>query len=188
MPSTYATRTCFPSRGQRVIALVMLALLVAGALARQGFAADSAKTITLGESLSESERAELLDYFGAKDTDNIEIVTVDDTKKAMAGVVTDFSISLAVSSTSLTCRDLGQGLTVKTHNINAITPSMYAIALVTAGIGDAELLVAAPDDGPAGGMTALTGVFKTWDIAPCDSGSTTKKRQQLALEELTLTE
>jgi hypothetical protein len=35
-------------------------------------------------------------------------------------------------------------------------------------------------------MTALAGIFKTWDIAPCSSGNTTKNRQRLALEQLTL--
>jgi hypothetical protein len=35
-------------------------------------------------------------------------------------------------------------------------------------------------------MTALAGIFKTWEIAPCTSGNTTPERQQLALQELAI--
>jgi hypothetical protein len=35
-------------------------------------------------------------------------------------------------------------------------------------------------------MTALTGIFKTWDLAPCSSGNTSGSRQQLALQQLAL--
>jgi hypothetical protein len=82
---------------------------------------------------------------------------------------------------------LGDGLDVTTSNITLVTPGLYAMALVTAGIGDGTLVVAAPASAQAQGMTALTGVFKTWEISPCESGVTNKKRQRLALEELTLT-
>lgn len=174
-----------PTRGQRAIVLLMLAAVFVGLVARQGFAAESGKTIMLGESLSAAERSELLEFFGASQDDRIETVTLAETQAAMQGVI-DRTISSAYSSTSLTCRDLGEGLEVKTRNITVITPSLYAIALVTAGLGDGELLVAAPNGAPAEGLAALTGVFKTWAIAPCESGSTTDDRQRLALEELAL--
>jgi len=61
------------------------------------------------------------------------------------------------------------------------------MALATAGIDDATLIVAAPDDAPAEGMTALTGVFQTWDLAPCGGASLDPDRQALALAELALT-
>jgi uncharacterized protein YpuA (DUF1002 family) len=178
-------KSALPARGQRAVAFLVLFALFAGFLAHHGMAADNGKTIMLGETLSDAERTELLDYFKAGSNDRVEIVTVDDTQKAMTGII-DKVPNTAYSSTALTCRDLGDGLEVKTRNITLITPSLYAMALVTAGIGDGELLVAAPDLAAAQGMTALTGVFKTWDISPCDSGSTTKSRQRLALEELAL--
>jgi uncharacterized protein YpuA (DUF1002 family) len=174
-----------PSRGQRAVVLLLLAVLFAGVIAHQGFAADDGKTIMLGESLSDAERQELLDFFGANGDDRVETVTVSETQDAMEGII-NRSFSTAYSSTSLQCRELGDGLEVKTRNITIITPSLYAMALVTAGLGDGELLVAAPNGAPAEGLTALTGVFKTWDIAPCDSGSTTQERQRLALEQLAL--
>lgn len=165
------------------IGIALLLVAVLGFVSNVGLAANSGKTITLGESLNTDEKKELLDFFGAKSNDKVETVTVADTKKAMKGII-DRQFSSAYSSTALTCHPLGDGLDVSTRNITVITPSLYAMALVTAGIGDATLVVAAPNDAPAEGLTALTGVFKTWDIAPCDSGSTSDARQRLALEQL----
>lgn len=179
------THRGLPSRGQRAIALLLFVAIFAGLLATQGFAQDGGKTIMLGESLTDAERQELLDFFGAEPGDQVETVTVAETQDAMQGII-NRSFSTAYSSTALQCRELGDGLEVKTRNITVITPSLYAMALVTAGLGDGELLVAAPNGAPAEGLTALTGVFKTWEIAPCDSGSTSPDRQRLALEQLAL--
>ncbi|MFL5760295.1 MAG: DUF1002 domain-containing protein [Thermomicrobiales bacterium] len=172
--------------GHRIAAMLAIVALFAALFGSVGYAASSKKTITLGESLSDAQKQELLDYFGAKSSDKVIKVTAADTEKAMKGII-ETAFSGAYSSTALTCRDLGDGLDVSTRNIYVVTPSMFAMALVTAGIGDAKLVVAAPNDAQAQGMTALTGVFKTWAIAPCDSGQTSSARQHLALEELALT-
>jgi uncharacterized protein YpuA (DUF1002 family) len=144
--------------------------------------------ITLGESLSPDQRTELLTYFKAGKDDQILTITTADTVKAMEGIFPANAISSAFSSTALTCRALGDGLDVSTNNITVVTPGLYAMALVTAGIGDATLVVAAPAGlADVQGMTALAGVFQTWDLSPCASGDASKTRQRLALEELTLT-
>jgi uncharacterized protein YpuA (DUF1002 family) len=173
-------------KSYRLWALLVVTALFASIVAEVGLAASSGKTITLGESLNDAQKQELLDYFDAKKSDEVITVTAEDTRRAMEGII-EISFTGAFSSTALTCRDLGDGLDVTTRNINFVTPSMFAMALVTAGIGDAKLVVAAPDSAQAQGMTALTGVFKTWDIAPCESGETNGDRQRLALEELALT-
>ena len=179
------------SRPKRAVALLGLFALLASLLAQGGLAQEQpqGKTITLGESLTDPQRQELLDYFEADaDDDTIETVTNADTVEAMQGIFDMTGITTAFSSTALTCRTLGDGLDVTTRNIQTVTPALYAMALVTAGIGDADLVVAAPIDLPGvTGLTALTGVFKTWDVAPCESGDTSADRQRLALEELTLT-
>src|SRR5215216_2550711 len=171
--------------------LAAVSLLIIGmvALPLVQISAEEGKLITLGESLSPEERTELLTFFGFKSSDDPDPITVTtaETIKAMDGIFPASAISSAYSSTALTCRNLGDGLDVTTNNITLVTPGLYAMALVTAGIGDATLVVAAPASKQAQGMTALTGDFKTWDIAPCDSGDTSKARQRLAMEELTLT-
>jgi uncharacterized protein YpuA (DUF1002 family) len=166
-----------PARNARtIIALVAVLLVVGGSWAQIGSAAQKKKTqtITLGESLNDVQRTELLGVFSAAPDDRIITITMTDTLEAMAGISMTGSITSAYSSTALKCRNLGEGLDVTTSNITLVTPDLYAIALVTAGIGDATLIVAAPAALPAPGMTAIAGNVKTWDLAPCARGDPTK--------------
>ncbi len=174
----------------RWMTAIGLALAIVASVAGQaGFAAKKGKVITLGESLSDAQRQEMLDFFKKGPNDKVYTITEAETNEAMKGILDDIGqgVTGAYSSTALSCRDLGEGLEVQTRNISLVTPSMYAMALVTAGIGDATLVVSGPYDSSALGTTALAGVFKTWDLAPCASGNTSKERQRLALEELALT-
>jgi uncharacterized protein YpuA (DUF1002 family) len=191
MTSTRSTRAIGIEWRRFGPTLTMLALLLSvfGATAlNYGSAANKVTTIiSIGESNSEAQRQELLVYFGAKENAKVDTVTVADTQAAMQDVIPGFSLSSAFSSAALTCRPLGEGLDVSTINITQITPAMFAMALVTAGVGDATLIVAAPGSAPAQGMTALTGIFNAWDKLQCESAQTTSARQQLALRELALT-
>lgn len=185
----HATDEARPRRtlGLRAVVIVML-LLVSWVSSTRALQEEPDRVITIGESNSPEQRQQLLDIFGADDNDRVITITVDQTADAMEGIFDLTGITSAYSSTALTCRELGEGLEVTTRNIQQITPGLYAMALVTAGIGDAELIVAAPDGLAAvRGQTALAGVFETWDIAPCESGNTSRARQRLALEQLTLT-
>lgn len=165
------------------VILTMVVALPAAAMQQ-----DPDRVITIGESNSPEQREQLLQIFNANDNDRVITITVEQTADAMEGIFDLTGIETAYSSTALTCRELGEGLQVTTRNIQQITPGLYAMALVTAGIGDADLTVAAPDGLAAvRGQTALAGVFETWDIAPCESGNTSAARQRLALEQLTLT-
>lgn len=178
------------SRSFRWIVAIGLAIAIVASVAGQaGLAAKKGKVITLGESLTDAQRQEMLDFFKKGPNDKVYTITEAETNEAMKGILDDIGqgVTGAYSSTALTCRNLGEGLEVQTRNISLVTPSMYAMALVTAGIGDATLVVSGPYDSSALGTTALAGVFKTWDLAPCESGNTSKERQRLALEELALT-
>ena len=172
-----------------VMALLALVFVVVGvAVTSGGRAQEKSRTIiSIGESNTDTQRQELLGYFGADDDAAVDVITVADTQEAMQDVIPGFNLSSAYSSAALTCRPLGEGLDVSTINITQITPAMFAMALVTAGVGDANLIVAAPATAPAQGMTALTGIFEAWDKVECDSAQTTTKRQQLALRELAIT-
>lgn len=149
-------------------------------------AAEPTTTVAIGESNSDAERAELLDLFGVVDSDGVVGITVEETFQAWEGIFDLSGVTSAYSSTALTCNLARPGIDVTTSNIEVIPPELYALALVTAGMADAELVVAAPDDAPALGMTALTGVFKTWDRSPCASMDSDPTRRQFALEQLAL--
>ncbi len=150
-------------------------------------AEDTSTTITIGESNTDAQVQEILGYFGAEQATPTLTVTLADTQREMDGIFDTSGITSAYSSTALICRTAGSGLDVSTYNITVVTPGLYAMALATAGVDDAELIVAAPEDAPAEGMTALAGVFATWKTGPCASGALNPDRQRLALEELALT-
>ena len=179
------SRRAHPAAARHVVLAMVVAVLV-GLIANPGYAAKSGKTITIGESNDEAQRQELLGYFGATGDDKVEIVTVAQTQKAMEKVIPNYDVPGAFSSTALTCRGLGEGVDVTTINIYQITLAMYAMALVTAGVGDAELIVAAPAAASAAGMTALAGIFQSWQSNPCAASTTTRARQELALREIAL--
>ncbi len=169
-----------------------VALLIIGAMLLAGHpsparAADAAFRVTIGESNTATQTADLLDHFGAKEEDVIATVTLDEATRAMRGFFDLSGITAAYSSTALRCDPAGSGLTVTTRNITVVPASLYALVLTTAGIDDATLAVAAPADAPGQGMTALSGVFATWENAPCRSGIVDLQRQRSARAQLGLT-
>ena len=171
----------------RLGAVVGLCALGCVVLPGTAIAADPTTTITIGESNSSAQVEELLASFGARGDEPVTTVTVDETARAMEGIFDTSGITSAYSSTALTCLEQGAGLEVATRNITVVAPALYAMALATAGIDDATLVVAAPDDAPAEGMTALTGVFAAAERGACPSSASEPGRQRLALEELALT-
>ena len=171
----------------RVAAVLTFCALCSAAMPRSASAQEATTTITIGESNSPAQMEEILAAFEARGDEPVATVTVDETARAMDGIYDTSGITSAYSSTALTCRSEGEGLEVVTRNITVVPPALYAMALATAGIDDATLIVAAPADAPAEGMTALTGIFATAETSPCPSSASDPNRRRLALEELTLT-
>ena len=66
----------------------------------------------------------------------------------------------ALSSVKIEEADVGAGVSVETHNISFCTEEMYTNALVTAGISDANVTVAAPFE--ISGTAALVGAMKAY--------------------------
>lgn len=89
----------------------------------------------------------------------------------------------AWSSVVIVKREKGNGINISTKNINYCTIGMYKNALVTAGIEDADIIVAGPQ--PISGTAALVGIFKAYNDM---SGSEIpEERVDTALNELVLT-
>ena len=76
----------------------------------------------------------------------------------------------------------GDGIQVTTQNINWVSESMYASALATAGIKDAEVNVACPVK--VSGTAALAGIFKAYEAT---SGELSEVAKDVAAEELVTT-
>lgn len=168
------------------VALLIVGLMLLAGHPAPARAADAALRVTIGESNTASQTADLLDHFGAEEEDVIATVTLGEATRAMRGFFDLSGITSAYSSTALRCDPAGSGLTVTTRNITVVPASLYALVLTTAGIDDATLAVAAPADAPGQGMTALTGVFATWEHAPCRSGTVDAGRQRSARAQLGL--
>lgn len=165
------------------VALLIGAIMLPFAAGAQG----QPKLITLGSDLTAEQQEAMLQLFQAnRETDQIFLVTTDEMRAAMQEIIPIPEGYTSVSSTALTCGAPGSGLTVRTENITRVSASMYTIALITAGVGDANLVVAAPPEAPGEGMTALTGFFKSLENGGCGRGSLDPTRRQLALRQLAL--
>lgn len=70
------------------------------------------------------------------------------------------------SSAKITRRDAGKGLVISIvtqDNITQVTPDMYANAMLTAGIEDAVVEIAAPRK--VTGHSALVGIYKAYEVS-----------------------
>ncbi len=171
--------------GPLSVALALVAFVLA-AQTGSVLAAEGVRTVSIGESNSETQRQEILGLLNASAADQEVTVSVAETFQTMEGVFDLAGVDSAYSSTALTCNAEGSGIDVLTRNIEVIPPELYALTLLTAGMSDVQLSVAAPTDAPALGMTAITGVFKTWDLAACSASGADPARRQLAVEQLAL--
>jgi uncharacterized protein YpuA (DUF1002 family) len=164
---------------------LVLLLLVSASYAH---AQAQPKIVTLGDDLTPEQRAELLTRFGATEgVDTILTINRDEQIAAMQNIIPVDAGYTAISSSALTCPAPGSGLQITTENIDLVTPAMYAGALLTAGITDAQLTVAAPAGAVSQGMTALTGIFRAFDNGACGRAAVDPLRQELATRWLATT-
>jgi len=168
----------------RLIAGGMAALLLALCLAPAAAAGEG--VVTWGADLSASERTKAAQLLGIQPGEAArELVVTNAEEHALLGdaVPASYLGTRAVSSAYVRPMAAGSGLSISTYNITWVSRRMFAQALVTAGVRDAEVTVAAPV--PVSGTAALTGIFKAFETA---SGEELPRRaKQLAGEELYIT-
>lgn len=165
------------------VCVAVLLLLLPVARAQQG-----AKIVVLGADLREDQRAALLGRFGVDQMQTrIETITTAETQQVMQNIIPMNQGYTAVSSSLLECTGAGSGLRVVAENLTRVTAGMYASALVTAGVSDANVIIAAPQDAPAEGMTALAGLFKGLNSGICGSDTLDPRREALAYRQLAVT-
>ncbi|MGI6679602.1 MAG: DUF1002 domain-containing protein [Dehalobacterium sp.] len=148
--------------------------------------AGKTEAVSLGADLTSAQKSQMLEQFGVSDQgiDIIE-VSIHDVEKHLKGIATKEKIGTkAISSAHVKLLPEGEGLAVSTHNITWVTNEMYANAMVTAGVKDARVTVAAPFD--VTGTTALTGIMLAFEEATGKKLSTSAK--ETANEELFVTE
>lgn len=138
--------------------------------------ADGVNVVTLGKDLSENQREDMLDLFNVKkDEVNIIEVNNEEERRYLEGIASESQIGKkTISSAYVEILKEGEGIDVSTYNINWVTREMYESALVTAGLKDAKVTVAAPFE--VSGTGALTGIIKAFEEATGKEISEEQKR------------
>ncbi|WP_347549577.1 DUF1002 domain-containing protein [Pseudalkalibacillus hwajinpoensis] len=140
--------------------------------------------VTLGEDLTEDQKQKLLEEMEApKDVMTVP-VTNEEEHQYLGDYISKALIGTrALSSSSITIAKKDAGLSVETNNINWVTDDMYANALITAGVKDADIYVTAPTE--VSGTAALTGLIKAYELSSDEV--IPEEQKQVANEELVTT-
>ncbi|NLU11261.1 MAG: DUF1002 domain-containing protein [Tepidanaerobacter acetatoxydans] len=162
-----------------IITSILITLMPIGVLA------DQADVVIFGADITQSQRQEMLKIFNVNENDvMILTVTNDEEREYLEGLVPEQQIGTrAISSAYVKLAPKNSGIKVETYNITWVTKEMYANAMVTAGIEDAEVIAAAPFK--VSGTAALTGIMKAFEKA--SGKKLSQEAKKTASEELVLT-
>lgn len=159
-----------------------------------GYAADTSKKaideklgvpiVVYGANLSEAEKESVKKSLKVDEEPEIEEITVSG--QDLVKYIKDSNASSRMySSAKITRKDAGEGLVidiVTPDNITQVSAEMYANAMLTAGIEDATVEVAAPK--AVTGHSALVGIYKAYEVT---TGETLDiERTDVANEELSV--
>lgn len=122
--------------------------------------------VSLGADLNEQEKSTVLNLLGinAEELGNYTVATVtNQDEHDYLDSYLDKSVigTRALSSVLVEGKEEGNGIQVTTKNITYCTPGMYENALATAGIKDADIIVAGPFN--ISGTAALVGAIKSYE-------------------------
>jgi uncharacterized protein YpuA (DUF1002 family) len=122
--------------------------------------------LALGGDLTADEQHTVLSYMGidAADLDEYDVVytTNEEEHQYLDEYVPSQKIGTrSLSSVMIALTDEGSGLKISTYNIDYCTVGMYKNALATAGVQDANVIVAGPFS--LSGTAALVGTLKAYE-------------------------
>jgi RNA polymerase sigma factor (sigma-70 family) len=117
--------------------------------------------VVYGDDLTDADRQEVAALLGDEQASVSATVSHDELASTLRqhGLPVS-SNDQAISSARLTCLGARSGLTVQMYNISGIPAPAYAAAMLTAGVFDGSLLIAAPASKPVTGEAALMGALK----------------------------
>ncbi|WP_203334177.1 DUF1002 domain-containing protein [Planococcus beigongshangi] len=120
--------------------------------------------VVYGGNLSEAEKASVSEDLSVEDEAEVEEIEV--TGEDLVAYIKDGDARARMfSSAKITRQDEGKGLVIQIvtpDNITQVTAEMYANAMLTAGIENATVEVAAPK--PVTGHSALVGIYKAYEV------------------------
>lgn len=169
---------------RKFLALLLCFSLLSVPLIAHADSAPGDVIITLGENLSEQQKAEILSEMGDYEDPLIVYVTNEEEHRYLGNYISKAQIgSRALSSSRIIIGEKDSGLQVTTRNITWVTDDMYMNALSTAGVKDAEVYVTAPF--PVSGTAALTGILKAYETKL--NIKIPEEKKQIANEEMVRT-
>jgi len=169
---------------KRITSTVLVILLLMCNLAFADQVINKNKVICLGQNLSQAQKKDMLNLFGADESVEIVEVTNKEEREYLGKYIDEKILGTrAISSAYVEKLNEGEGISVVTHNISWVTEDMYKNALITAGIKDAKIIVASPVN--VSGTAALTGIIKAFEDLTGED--ITEKEKEIASEEIAKT-
>lgn len=144
--------------------------------------------LALGANLSPDQQAAVLQLLGINPGElseyDVIYITNEEEHEYLGEYVAASKIGTrALSSVLIVKREQGNGINITTKNISYCTIGMYKNALITAGITDADIIVAGPF--PISGTAALVGAMKAY--SDMTGTEVSERSMDTALNELVLT-
>lgn len=165
---------------KRFIVIVLFLVLSSSVAHTQDFDV----VVSIGEDLTEKQKNEILELFNVKDNIKIIKVTNSEERKYLGKFIDEKLIGTkAISSAYVKRLSNNEGISVETYNITWVSKEMYMNALVTAGVKDAKVKVAAPYE--VSGTAALTGIIKAFENAT--GNKIGEREKEVANEEIAKT-
>jgi len=175
----------FKSVISKVIILSLSLSIILTVFTESTVLADSFKSVTIGADLSNSQKEEMLKYFGVTKNDaNILEITSKEEHTYLGEIASESQLgNKSISCAYVEPTEKG-GLIVTTNNLTWVNDGMIKNALITAGIQNANVKASAPFK--VSGTAALTGILKGFE-----NSSTGKKidenKKEAANQELVTT-
>ncbi len=144
--------------------------------------------LSLGGNLTEEQRNTVLQLMGIDPSElseyDVIYTTIDEEYQYLGNYLSSDTIGKrSLSSVVVVKREQGHGINITTKNISYCTVGMYKNALITAGITDADIIVAAPFS--ISGTGALVGTMKAYAVMTGEEVS--EENMDAALNELVVT-
>ncbi len=145
-----------------LLCLCFMLCAAAPAVADGDLAAGEARAV-IGANLTDEQIAQVYDMFGVERGSVRELTVTNAEEREYLDGLVDSSI---IGTNSISCIYVevlpeGEGLQIQTQNLTWCTQEMFINALVTAGIDNAKIIVAAPFQ--VSGTAALTGIYKAYE-------------------------
>lgn len=172
---------------KRTVTALLLSAVLAAACTVPAFADAAGTYVALGADLSASQRATVLGLLDLTEEQLADMDVVQITNEMEKEMLGSYLSASVIGSRALSCvrveKKNSGGIDITTKNISYCTEGMYQNALITAGIENADVIVAAPMN--ISGTAGLVGAMEAYQEITGDEIS--DENQDAAVNEIVAT-